>query len=303
MNRSIMIFAAVSAALCAGSAQAQVRIVSVYEGMASYAEAMAADSTPDRDALWREKVIDPYWELCAEGSQYLDYGPSLTTPVADIEGLKAAAHALRASSVEATVRAAIEKASSILPGPATTVCILAADPEWTYLRDLHGVGGFTAGAGKIWLTILPEGDWTDWLTYGIAHEYHHSVWMAAPRELSDMADYLVFEGQADSFARLVDPQRQAPWTNALVAPQERAAWQLMERHIGATDAETMRALMFGGVDDVPRWAGYTIGFRMVQAFLGAHPELTVSQWTAIPTSEFIGRAFDDPEHFPRAPLP
>jgi uncharacterized protein YjaZ len=274
----------------AGVQSPEVTVVAVYEGMASYAEALAANPTADRQALWKEKVINPYWQRCAEGGEYIEYAPPLVIPMADIESLRAAVAALRASSIESVVRSAVEKAGSSLPGPATTLCILAADSSWTHLHDMHGVGGFTAGAGKIWLTILPSGDWKDWITYTVAHEYHHSVWTGLHNQISDMADYLVFEGRADSFARLIDPQRRAPWTSALTREQERVAWRIVERRLRSTDPQLMQGLMFGGAEGVRRWAGYTIGFRIVQAFLKGHPDLSVSQWTAIPADELLKQA-------------
>ncbi|HEY3391869.1 MAG TPA: DUF2268 domain-containing putative Zn-dependent protease, partial [Lacipirellulaceae bacterium] len=156
-------------------------------------------------------------------------------------------------------------------------------------HDMHGVGGFTAGAGKIWLTVLPRDDWQDWITYTVAHEYHHSAWTARRGELSNMADYLIFEGRADSFAQLVDP-RQAPWTNALTPEQENVAWPTIERHLGSTDPRLMQALMFGGAGGSPRWAGYTIGFHIVQRFLKRHPDWSVRQWTEVSTNELLKQA-------------
>jgi len=158
-----------------GAQGPEVTVVPVYECMVSFAEAVASNPNADRRALWQEKVVDPYWQRCSAGGEYIDYAPPLKTPFADTASLRTVAAALRSSSIESMVRSAVQKSGSVLPGPATTVCVLAADASWTYLQDMHGVGGFTAGAGKIWLTILPGGDWKDWITHGVAHEYHHSV--------------------------------------------------------------------------------------------------------------------------------
>jgi uncharacterized protein YjaZ len=48
--------------------------------------------------------------------------------------------------------------------------------------------------------------------------------------------------------------------------------------------------MFGGAENVPKWAGYTIGYQIVQSFLKGHPDLSVSQWTAIPAEEIVQQA-------------
>ncbi|HMN46272.1 MAG TPA: DUF2268 domain-containing putative Zn-dependent protease [Povalibacter sp.] len=267
-------------------------IVTIYDGMAKYAEAAAENPMADRRALWRELVINPYWSRCAEGGEYIDFAPPLARAYTDIESLLKATSALQASSVQSLVRSALEKSGSLLPGAATTACILAADSTWTYLRDMHGVGGFTAGAGKIWLTILPEGDWLDWVEYASAHEYHHSVWTALhgkQNPIEDMADYLVFEGRADSFAHLIYPQKIAPWTSALTQQQEQAAWEVLRRNLDSTSPEKMQSLMFGG-EGVAKWAGYAIGFKVVQAFLDKHPSLSVNQWTAMEAGELLKKS-------------
>lgn len=287
------------AALAAAPAQAQapsgpVTVVRMYDGMAAYAEAAAADPAADLQALWTEKVIEPYWKQCAEGGRYIDYAPPLATAMSDVEALRTAVTALRAAAVDSAVRAAVEQAASILPGPPTTVCIAAVDPSWSHLRAMHGVGGFTPGAGKVWLTILPQDDWQDWIAYAVAHEYHHSAWMAGPREIEDLADYLVFEGRADSFARLVDPAREAPWTSALTGPEERDAWRTLKAQLGSTDAQVLQGMMFGGADGLPRWAGYTVGFRIVEAYRRAHPAVTVGQWTALPAAELVRQSSYEP---------
>jgi uncharacterized protein YjaZ len=266
----------------AGQAPPDVNVLLVYEGMANYLSALDANPTANRKDLWQIHVTTPYWKPCAEGGEFADYAPSLATPPANTEALRSAINTIRASSLEKVVRSAIEKSASLLPTSSTTVCLLAADSSQRDLVDMHGISGFTAGAGKIWLSILPVGDWKDWITYGVAHEYHHSVWtrrQAQRQPINDMTDYLVFEGRADSFARLVEPQRRAPWTEALTSRQEREAWRTIRRHLSASSAQLLQGLMFGGTEGVPRWGGYTIGFAIVQDYLTSHSDLTVSQWT------------------------
>jgi uncharacterized protein YjaZ len=283
----LLLLAFAAAPLQAQAPSPEIAVIKVYEGMARYAEAAAADPGADRAALWRREVIEPYWQTCAEGGAYLDYGPSWAAPFDDVAGLRAAATALAASDVEGAARAAAERAAAALPGPPLTVCVLAADPAWSYLRAMHGIGGFALDAGRIWLTVLPEGDWADWVAYGIAHEYHHSAWMAAGREIADMGEYLVFEGRADAFARLLERGRRAPWTEALGEADAAAAWRIIEPRLGSSDAQEMQALMFGNGADVPNWAGYTLGLRLVETYLAAHPDLTVAEWTALPAATFL----------------
>lgn len=276
----------------------KISIVTVYDGMAQYANAVAADPAADRRVLWQKHVIDLYWNRCAEGGEYIDFAPSLKKPYADIEFLRKAASVLQASSVQSLVRSALEKSGSVLPSAAITACVMAADSSWTYLRAMNGVGGFTAGAGKIWLTILPEGQWLDWVAYATAHEYHHSVWTARhgkQNPIENMTDYLVFEGRADSFAHFIYPQQHAPWTKALTKQQEKAAWEIVQRNLNSTSPDLLQNLMFGGTEGVSRWAGYTIGFNIVQDFLTTHPDLDVNRWAEIEASELFKQSSYSPE--------
>jgi len=171
------------------------------------------------------------------------------------------------------------------------VCIYAVDPERTFVRDyMGGVMGMTVGSGKIWIQIYPESIWRDWIPYTVAHEYHHSVW--TNRYLSqsfDLVDYLMFEGRADSFAHMVYPDVVAPWTEALTAEQEAAQWQAMQPYLGTLSGMTQRKFMFGGTD-VPRWAGYTIGFHIVQDYLKKHPSVSVDKWTALDAHDLLAES-------------
>ena len=56
----------------------------------------------------------------------------------------------------------------------------------------------------------------------------------------------------------------------------------------------MQGLMFGGAESLPRWSGYTIGFRLVQAFLQAHPAMSIEEWTALDAAELLRQSPYDP---------
>ena len=260
-------------------------IISAYEGMAAYVEAAGAASTPDLPALFRQYVVEPYWEDCAAGGEFVKLAENaLATPIMDMSYLSGAVSVLRASNIEQIVEEALQESATVLPGPHTTVCIFVSEPRSTYVRDdMNGVTGLTAGSGKIWLQIYPNDTWRDWIPYAVAHEYHHSVWTDRhfhQIKSSDLVDYLVFEGRADSFARLLSQGLVAPWTEALTTEQERREWRLMQNYLDTPDFAIQRLFMSGG-DSTPRWTGYTIGFHIVQSYLRKHPDMSVEEWTAM----------------------
>jgi uncharacterized protein YjaZ len=290
----LLVFALLLGAACAGEqpTRTTLTIVPVYEGMASYVEAARTASPDDWGELFNKHVVTPYWDRCAAGGEYIALAQqAVASPITDLSGLSQAVTGLMRADLRRDLQAAFETVSALLPGPHTTVCILAADPQQTFVRDsLHGVLGFAAGAGKVWLQMTPEGAWREWLAYVFAHEYHHSVWTArhfTPARPFDLIRYLVFEGRADAFARLAYPDRQAPWTDALTPAQEAAVWKAMQPHLQTTSFPVMRRFIFGGNGQIPRWAGYTVGFRLVQAFLTRHPDWSVDRWTALDGHELL----------------
>jgi uncharacterized protein YjaZ len=265
--------------------------------MAAYAKAVRAASNPDWNALFRQYVVDPYWQDCMGGDNTLNKDAA-STPIKDIDYLTTAVNALRESHVEQVIQEALQKAAEALPGPDTTVCIFAAyDSQSTFVRDyMNGVSGSTVGAGKIWLQIYPSGAWRNWIPYAVAHEYHHSVWMnrqGSQLETFDLVDDVLIEGRADSFAHMLYPDTHAPWTEALTPEQERNQWQVMQKYLHARSPDTQQKFMFGGLvggNHVPRWTGYTIGFHIVQSYLQKHPEVTVDEWTRMDAHDLLDQS-------------
>jgi uncharacterized protein YjaZ len=52
------------------------------------------------------------------------------------------------------------------------------------------------------------------------------------------------------------------------------------KNLKSTSVNVLQNLMFGG-DGVPQWAGYTIGFNIVQSYIKRRSQLDVNVWTAL----------------------
>jgi uncharacterized protein YjaZ len=273
----------------------EFRIVPAYEGQARYLQETRSDPEADPDALWREHVVERYCEDCLEGEYERLAERRLSEPVLGLDRLEGSVEALRDSDVERVVEGALGKSSQKLPGPDTTVCVFVADDRqasYSY-QEGAGVEGFTAGSGRIMLFVAPEAEWRKWLPYLTAHEYHHSAWTHLWTEdhpggepLSELADYLVFEGRADSFAHILYPERSAPWTRALSSEEEERLWKAMKKDLGSSDQGLWVRYAFGG-DEAPRWTLYTVGFHVVQGYLERHPEQDVKGWTTVEAREIV----------------
>ena len=290
----LQLLVAGSTAAVTACSPVEVTIVLGYEGMERYVAAAQASPEPDLAALFQEHVVAPVWEACAAGAELESYVAPMLSTIEDLDGLDRAVDALIESDTGALVEEAVERAARALPGPPTTVCVFAVDPLWTWVRyDLNGVSGFTPGAGRVWIQIYPEGDWQVQIGPAIAHEYHHSVRMALLQEPvaeTNLIGGMVLEGLADSFTRVLYPDRPLdPWIDALTREQETAAWEVMQPYLEIT-GDTIASFLFGRRDDLPRWAGYTIGFHIVQAFLQRNPEASVASWTPLDSREILTRS-------------
>lgn len=139
-----------------------------------------------------------------------------------------------------------------------------------------GVGGFTDGDGNVFLSIddTPPGgvskSLNTWLPALVAHELHHSSRIRmGPGYGQTLGEALVSEGLADRFAQEVFPATPtAPWSNAFPKVREAALWRLARRElfVGRGTYDHV-GWFFGGGSEVPRWTGYTLGWRIAGAYL------------------------------------
>ena len=267
-------------------------VVLGYEGQAEYIAAARANPDSDLALLYQKHAVEPYWQQCAVGGEYVALAEGATNPIRDLDRLEQMIQVLQNSEIETQIEAAYAQANQLLPGGSTTICVFVTDPANTFIRDrMNGVGGLTAGAGKIWLQLYPEGKWEEWINYTITHEYHHSVWTEQHYDENKpfyLIDYLVFEGRADTFAHQLYPELTAPWTNALGAEEEIIQWEAIQKILKTTSYQTLSDYMFGNQgQDIPLWTGYTIGFHIVQDFVEKHPEMPVEEWTAMEAMDIL----------------
>ena len=263
--------------------QPSLKIVSAYHGMARYISAARSMPEPDLTRLWLEYAVDPYWAEWAQGQ--FNEGRTraqLSTPITDLDGLAAEVDLLTGSGIEGLVEDAYRQITRVLPSPLPerAVCIYAGDPGNAWLRE-NGVVGTGIG-DSILLQINPLGEyWRLWVPYVMAHEYHHAVWgytyfAVQGKTYMDLLTGLLIDGQADSFAKMLYPDMQPGWIDALTPAQEAEQWRRMREYLAGNDEAVYKRFFFGdAASGTPGSTAYTIGYHIVQAYLEAHPTLTV----------------------------
>jgi uncharacterized protein YjaZ len=108
-----------------------------------------------------------------------------------------------------------------------------------------------------------------WVPATLAHELHHSSRIrTGPGYGITLAEALVTEGLADHFVAEAFPRTPPqPWDNAISAEQETELWRKAQSILKVPYGYNHQAWFFGG-RNLPRWAGYTLGYRIADAYLG-----------------------------------
>lgn len=114
-------------------------------------------------------------------------------------------------------------------------------------------------------------------------------------------DTMVWSGLADHFAEEILGGLPPPWANAF--PAERTG-ELMDRarplfdtrwddeqnpDLSAAErfaAENVFYDWFEGTEDIPRWAVYTLGYRLIETYLAENPSQTAADLVTTPASVF-----------------
>lgn len=122
----------------------------------------------------------------------------------------------------------------------------------------------------------------------LAHELHHCVREAVlgnPRK--NLLEALVTDGLADHFDIEICGGKPKPWSVAVEGIKlekllERARKEFSNENYNHKD-------WFFGSDDktIPRWAGYSLGFHIVEEYLKNHPMETAGKLYKTPAEEFI----------------
>jgi hypothetical protein len=139
-----------------------------------------------------------------------------------------------------------------------------------------GVGGFAnpaTGDVSVWIDESPPGGLKTtletWIPATVAHELHHSSRIRiGPGYGITLGEALVTEGLADHFAAEAFPDTPPqPWDHALSAEQEAELWRKAQPILDVPGGYN-HPVWFRGSGSLPRWAGYTLGYRIAEAYLG-----------------------------------
>ncbi|MBB3965833.1 DUF2268 domain-containing putative Zn-dependent protease [Rhizobium metallidurans] len=153
-----------------------------------------------------------------------------------------------------------------------------------------GFGGSCFRRGLVTINLDPGAPgFEDRLAQGVfgrtlAHELHHAMrWDACGYGFS-LGEALVSEGLADIFSETVTGVSAPPWASASI----NGSWPALLNQ-AEHNQDYDHAAWFYGTGELPRWAGYTIGYRLVRLYGQANPEAAATGM--VDTSPFAVLAF------------
>jgi uncharacterized protein YjaZ len=277
------LFAAIIALAAGLATEPAFNIVPAYDGVRRFALA-ARERPQDRDALYRRLVLEPNADACAGTMGPFAALPADTFPAEALDIVRR----IEEGRVRELVESGLRQAAAALPGAErTTVCIQAVAQNRA-IEQMRGVSGVSLG-GRIKIFVHPTIAGFARVEYTAAHEYHHEVArLRLPSGWSrDPLEAIVAEGKADAFAVRLFPRLSPPHTDPLTSDEKQRVWRAFQQQL-ETPTESFRDdIMFGRAEGMPQWAGYRLGFEMVNSYLQAHPGLSVKSWTAVPAREFL----------------
>lgn len=195
------------------------------------------------------------------------------------------------SSQETTIRdlvqTTLDRVNGVWPLTGVTITI---DPDATRAIAGYGIGGFAPDGATVDISI--DTSFPDWegllaarLPAIVAHELHHVRRWRGPGYGGTLLQAMVSEGLADHFAVELLGAPVPPWSDAFPRDQTAPLLELARPQFDSTSYDHAY-WFFGPNPPLPRWTGYTLGFRIVEDYLAAHPGATAGGLVDTPADAF-----------------
>lgn len=192
-------------------------------------------------------------------------------------------------SIESVFLDALAKISAMIPLPDVDVTV-SDDPRGA-LPEI-GICGRAENSHLVSISLDPgsaylQKNFTEVFGSALAHELHHCArWHARERDHT-LLESMVSEGLADAFAAEITGGYVPLWLGVLTQSQIQTLGEKAKKEYHRKDYD--HALWFFGsnTSEVPRWTGYSLGFRLVKKYFEKHPDKTSSDVYAVPAEEMI----------------
>ncbi len=291
------------------------------DSQATYQRLLNTPDTAEREAIFRAELVEPFKGLIdtfGGGDGLAAFGRWGMSPeqlagekrawaAGVIEALAGAEAWKRAVQALETGWAAFADYANRIPLESITFALLIADMSHT-----PQAGGYT-GFGGIpgWIMTVygePTADNLKKIEACTVHELHHNLGSAAGvvfakpgKTMNDVTvgEYMIGEGLAESFAaELYGEDMIGPWVTGFDESQLERTKAIFREGLNRAGFNVVRGYIFGGElagewgfepINVPLYAGYALGYRVVQAYLKRTGKRVV-ETTFVPAEEIIAES-------------
>lgn len=193
-----------------------------------------------------------------------------------------------AKDIQKQSEKAIKKVTEKIP--ISNVDIVFYDNPEEVIPEI-GVGGYAPSPHLVLIALDPkfanfERTVSEEIARTIAHELYHCLRWRSVGYAKSLLAAMVSEGLADHFDLEINGGGPRLWDAAL---SDQQMFKLQEKAKKEYQNENYNhnEWFFGSKGDtIPRWAGYTLGFRMVDDYLARHPHLKSSKLYDIKAEKF-----------------
>lgn len=277
-----------------------------------YRRVIAAPDAETRERIFIDELIAPMKPMIAPMMPMVETDPlgtvrqwNLLMPE-DLTSVPELLTNLEAADVFTTCAAALDEGArrfapyaERLPVRKVTGWMILLDPKKADPQN-RGYAGFQWFTGHLMVTVDTANDYTlPRLPAATVHEMHHIMRLNVfPWDMSrtSVADYIVLEGMAESFAtQLYGDDVLGYFATDLSDEALANAKTVIRDGLDRTGFNLIRAYIFGdemgakwGFEQIgmPRFGGYAVGYRVVQAYLKRTGK-TVEEATFVPAEEIV----------------
>ncbi|WP_167957986.1 DUF2268 domain-containing putative Zn-dependent protease [Anaerosporobacter faecicola] len=251
-------------------------LILAYRNLSSYiAEGTGEDA-------WNKTMIDPFWGMLTQGAPFpMDH----MKPLCNMEREIAEKQLELLEGMDwGTYSNIFEEICSRLPKEDEDTMHIAIYPSTNTMPEgIYGTGVW----GNIILNINPMIESaTRWIPYVFAHEFHHAVWgdywycKQGGAGLTDsFLERLIIEGEADAFARSLNPAFIPSWHKGVRHEEEQEVWIKFQKILNETlNPDEISKYMFGCRElGIPENAGYYYAIQIIDSYLKDRDGMTFLQ--------------------------
>lgn len=160
--------------------------------------------------------------------------------------------------------------------------------DYRSIKKLDGISGFNPYKNAISIALYKTKRWKKALKETIAHETAHaSSCIVYASENTTLGDALVLEGIAEHFKEAKLGKGRAPWTKVITRNQIINIFKELKPKLNKKDDYFTHSEVFFGTGKYPHWAGYSIGYYLIQKYLKGQKNINWKRIIKMPPKEIL----------------